>query len=370
MDRIYIEGSIVELSNIFNYIISVLILQIGLIFIKYWYLERKKKKLSSSLSLSFGIYYIFLSIGTMVFFLTIYHQISPEILILFQLLSILIRGIGVVIFSITVELYFKNLVKSRFSITISCLILLILIPFLINIPYFPHIVIGFNILQLTIPFLFTIYFIKNTYGKIKKKLRISMIGIILLFIGLFFTTLFFSEIIGLYISNLSFIIFISKFVSIIGIAFLIYGYTGYSFLLEVQWKKNLISFHIIDTKRNSSIYNKIFHPGELKSSELFTGGISSMNKLINQFTTSNKDVDVIDFEDKYIVLEYGKEIMTAMIVRRLTKNLRYILKEVNLKFENDYWNYLEDSDKKKLLQKETNIRKSVGLIIEKYLTLK
>lgn len=366
----YIEGSIAELSNILNYTIAILILQIGLIFIKSWYFERGKKPLKNNISLSYGIYYIFLSIGSLVYFLTIYHQISTALLRTLEISSIIIRGIGVVIFSFTIEYYFRDLLKSKYLISISCLILLITIPFMLNNIFFNQALNAFNLMQLLIPFLFTIYFMHNTHGNVQKRLKISVIGISLLFLGLFFTSMPVLQTLKIYVPISSEIVFFSKIIVFIGISFLLYGYTGYSFLLESQWRNNLISFHIIDEKQNIDIYNKIYHPDEIKSSGLFTGGITSMNKIINQFTTSNKYVDVIDFQDKFILLEYGKNIISAMIVRRITNNLRYILEKVNNEFETNYWNYLEDSDKKKLLNKESNINESVEIILEKYIKIK
>lgn len=341
MGIVFFQDPITDLIISFNYVISILISQIGIIFIRQWYNERKKQ-LKNDISLSYAVYFLFFSFGTFIYFYIIYHEMSSEIFDLFYTLSIIIRGLGIVIFSISIEFNLQKVAKTRYLFSYLTIGSLLSVTIFKNSAFFYQILDVFNIFQIMLPIIYIIYFIKNTFGEVKTKLQISIIGLIIIFINLFISSKKRLEIIE-NLSNFSpIVILLTKFITVLGILLFFYGFMGYSFSLESQCRNNLISLHIIDKKRNISIYHKDFLESEIKSENLFAGGISGIIKVVKEFTGSQKNLEIIHIENKIILIEIGDNIIATLIAKKNLLNARYVLKQIISKFEYYFWDILKD----------------------------
>lgn len=345
IDLTLIEGIINELNIGLNYIYSILFLQIALILIRQWYIERKKES-RDKIALSYGIFYVFLFIGTLIYFYIDTINISDYLYEVIFLISLIIIGIGGAVFTFTIENTIRKIFDTKFIITILFSILLIIIPFIYYYEtQFFYLLLGILILvSVSLQVFFTVYFIRNTFGGIRKKLGYSLIGLIIIFIGLAFSTKMGNEILESHTTFYFLIIFISKFATIFGLNLILYGLTGYSFLLESQWRENLISLHIIDKKRHIDLYHRNFDIDigkDIRRGDLFAGGISGMVTIIKELTNSDELPDNIHKEDNLIMLEYGEEIITVMITKKNLLNARYFLKVITTQFEQYYLDYYD-----------------------------
>lgn len=347
--------ALVDLNVAISFIIPIIFIQIALIFIRQWYKE-KKKRLNNLIILSYGNFYLFFAISLLI---TVTISVFPppdDYYRFFFMISSLFKGVGGLIFSYGIEREFQKIRKTRYIFTIIFLILTLTIPFVVIFPNFNSFYNFFNILNSIFPMFATLYFIINTFGDIRKKLIWALIGMILTsFNFLLVQDIRFKFIINFVEFHPLMIIFF-KVAAIIGEFMILLGFTGYSFFLESQWKDNLISVYIIDKNRDLSIYHKNFLESEIKKEHWFAGGISGITRLIKNLTKTDKDVDIIEFKDKLILLEPGKDILAVMIIKNNLLNARYLLREIISRIESyfvDYFNikYYEDTIMKENMMK-------------------
>ena len=136
-------------------------------------------------------------------------------------------------------------------------------------------------------------------------------------------------------------IFASKLLIIAGLNLVYYGFTGPSFTFESEWKKNLISLHIIDKDRGIVLFNHNFSEAKVRSEDLFASGISGLVELLEEYTNSDQTIDVIQKEQNIIILEYGEKTISAMISKKNLHNSRFVLREITNRFEDYYNEYYE-----------------------------
>ena len=330
-----------ELAISINYVIAFFMIQIGVLFFKQWNDERKKH-LQNVAILSFGFYFLFFGLAMFLIFYITTHVLPAPVFELYIIIGIMIRGIGVTIFSIVLEYSIKRIFNTRYLISLTLICLLCVFPFFYGNISFQMAVNTISLAILILPIIFTLYFIKYTYGEVQKKLKFTALpGFILFCISLYFTSPRMLESIETLLIYPAFLVFPLKLVALFGMVLVIYGYYGYSFFLESQWRENLVSLHIIDAKRMASLYSKKFlSEAEIVSKDVFAGGIPGLEALIKEFTDANKEVEQINLEKNLIILSHGEKIITAMIVRKYLQHIKYILKQITQRFEMFYWDYL------------------------------
>ncbi|NVM52272.1 MAG: hypothetical protein HWN66_01125 [Candidatus Helarchaeota archaeon] len=334
-----LNSNLTEISNGINYVIGLLLFQVGLLFLKQWFVERKKH-LKNATILGYGLYFIFFSLGMFMLFFITSHPPIPTYNIYF-IFSIVLRGIGVICLTIVLELKLQKILKTRYLITLTLTVILSVTPFILNFSLFYHVEELINAILLILPMFFIFYFIKNTHGAIRRKLSISLLGFILFGLIINFSTL---RVLGLIETSFlypAFILFPIKLLTIVGISLIFYGFYGYSFFLESQWKENLLELHIIDKERTKCVYHKYFSEERLEHGELFAGGLTGIEKLVKEFTDSQEEIDVITLENKLILLSHGTKIISALIVKKNLQNMRFILKTITSRFEFFFWDYLK-----------------------------
>ena len=101
----------------------------------------------------------------------------------------------------------------------------------------------------------------------------------------------------------------------------------------------------------------------------FTGrpfpiGTRIVNKIVGEITKSKKDMDIINLEDKYILIAKGEKIITVLLVKE--KNIQhahYVLSQVTQKFETFFWDYLEQFESYENILSKTEIFKPMEMLI-------
>jgi len=181
----YINTVLAEFSTGINYVIVIFIAQISAFFIKQWYDDRKEH-LTNIIILTYGAFFLFFALGAGLVFYISTTTIPLELYNTLFVLSILLRGTGGVIFIIVLENEFKEKFNTKYLISISLLILLILAVVTFQTLLFDPIFNLNRIIIISLPLIFTIYFLRQTHGAIRRKVWIAVLGFIFMFIGLFF----------------------------------------------------------------------------------------------------------------------------------------------------------------------------------------
>jgi hypothetical protein len=204
--------------------------------------------------------------------------------------------------------------------------------------------------------------VQNSYGKIKKKLRLFLIGTITSLISLVFAI-----IVGLGVFDALFLELVLYYIGVIIliIGFLIIFYSAYNFppFYEFEWRENLSKLIIINPASNMSVFyydfKYFFTSNEIKNNlnelrsdknqeKLYSGGIIGIDIIISGITDTNHEkIDKIERGDSQILLEYGTEptnLIFAMIIKKDLVSLRHLLRNIKIQFESFYREILRKLD--------------------------
>jgi hypothetical protein len=342
------------------------LLQIGLYCFKQYYERRKETKDISILS--YGFYFVFLAVGSFIYFYIITHDMPTQIFEIFLFSSVVIRGLGGILFSFIVELNMQQMWRTRYAFSACLIALLVLIPFVYNTLLFYPIVNGMNVVFFLTPLLYTIFFVKNAYGAIRQKLIIVICGFFFNGLGSFFILYSILELIKP-LQLFPYLFFSSRLIAIFGIGLIWFGFYGYSFSMEFQWRDSLISLIIVDKMRNICLYYKNFLASKLKNEQLLAEGIPGIVDVIKEITDSQMGVDVINMGNRLLLLEHGKKVITALLVKRNLYQLRYALKQISAKFEIFFWDYLIQYESYSAMTSHYELFKPMEILIRSILKL-
>lgn len=353
-----------------NYVITILVFQLGMMLVIRWYLERKKQ-IKNKLIMIFGIYYVLFSLSYLIYSFIIFHGIAGIILYSSLWISILLITIGGFCFSYMVETTIKKSINTRYTISILLFVLFIL---MVAFQYFPISYVFRDVFNTALqipPMILTLYFIRNTHSKVRLKLQISFLGFVVLLLSFYFSSLeSMNLILNLFILWFSVvIIMVSKFLMLLGLALIFYGFGGYSFFLELEWKDNLISLYVIDKSRRISLYQKLFLKYDIKHEEMFAGGITGIMGMIKEFMEAKKDIEEIRLKNNLILMQHGEKIITALLLKKKLKNAPYILGEITSKFALIFGEYLESDSNYELASKDSSIFRPMDLFIKDLLKM-
>ncbi|MBD3229874.1 MAG: hypothetical protein GF329_16955 [Candidatus Lokiarchaeota archaeon] len=347
MDIVDLTILIKDLNIALNFVISVFVLQIGLMFILQWY-KLGRQDLDNKVALSYGIYYTLFAISIFLYFYIIGIGVDPYLFDLLFVISTFMRLIGGIILSVMLDITLKDIwnLKYVFSILFISMFLIFSIltitHFIFNHFLMYKVIELFNLMFSLIPIIFTYYFMKKSLKIIRRKLKVAIIGLILLPMGLAFTSIrarmFFEKLDFTYLIMVS----ISRFIIIISLMLIMIGFTEYSFSSESSWKENLVSIYIFD-QSNRILFHKNFLKFQIKREDVLSKGIRGIKSTLENFDIGN-DIQILNFGNNTILLEKGGRIFTAMIIKKKFLNDQYLLREITSKFEYYFWSYLEGFD--------------------------
>jgi len=126
--------------------------------------------------------------------------------------------------------------------------------------------------------------------------------------------------------------FIGNILQIIGAIFLFIFFSEIPSLSELYWKKRLVSFYII-LKSGLLIYYKHFRSEtNYLESSLKSGGIVSVEMILENITDSN-GISLIERKDKKIIIHSGKYLYGVLISDEILRSHQFILRNIILKIE-------------------------------------
>ena len=336
------EQFILDLNLVLFYIIPIFIFQVGIMFLRQWVIE-KRKNLHNVILLGYALYFLFYSPSLLIIFHFTYYitLVSVEVYQTWFLISILFKGFTAIFFSYHLGKRVQSEYRTKLSITACLVILFILSPFFVFIPILNQGINLFNIFYALIPILATGYFFLHTKENLRKKMSIGLFGI-----GLFIVSVIFCNdnpynVITIFLQVPVFGEIIFESLLLVSCVLMLYAFNGHTFFVTTSWMTNLISIYIIDKKSGQHLFSKDFLEKEVKSDELFSGGITGIVQMIKNFFEDDKDINTIQVKNNLFVLEHGKHVISAMIIKRELLDIRLALKDITQTFEHYFKDVLE-----------------------------
>ncbi len=310
-------------------IVIVLHLEVAILFISQY-----RKKRDIALRLSIGLFFIVMACAFIVLFVVRYFL---SYLFLVNIYNVLL-ALSMLAFCYQVERDYSKRMKTRRFFTYICIGI---IPFAFLIPadtiFYYGVSIAIGIVAI-FPAIFLAYIMKKNRGQVRKRMELALIGVFFTLFGNYGMTFQF----GLFLtewlsSDYSIFIFIAARASItLGLLLLFYGFSADIFL-ESDWRKYLMEYYIIENKSGKALYYKNLvyasAEGEVPNTALFSGGIVGIITMIQEFTQSDKELNVIDKGSIKILIERGDQVTVVFVVKENLSILRYILQKSVEEFE-------------------------------------
>ncbi len=334
-----LEGLFREPLLILEGIIILLTFQYGIYFFYKFAKEEREKNYMirawATFFLSYTCNIIFFLISD--FFSTIYY--IRQIYIDF---GYIILGLGALFFSYNAEREMQQK-KHFFTIILTILLgLLILDTILLVAPP------GVIALFVNIPFIFVLllYIIKFT-SKIKEKWRLNIYGFL---IGMCIWISGYALVTDLMVNSFGTIArFIGDILIIIGISLISLLFIGLPSLTEFEWPKKMKKIYVMHKSgKYISDYNfqeNLTGTEEYKDlPKLITGGLTGINKLIDEIVHSKEGLKIMDHKDVKIIFQYGTYLIAVIIVDEALDIYKTKLKKMIDYLEMLYETYLPTWD--------------------------
>lgn len=310
-------------------IVIVLHLEVAILFISQY-----RKKRDIPLRLAIGLFFIVMAFAFIVLFAVRYFLFIEYLVNVYNVLL----AVSMLAFCYQVERDYSKRMKTRKFFTYICIVI---VPFALLIPansiFYYGVSIAIGIVG-AFPALFLAYLLKKNRGQVRKRMEIALVGVLFTLFGNYGMTFQF----GLFLTELltseySIFVFIGARVSItIGLLLLFYGFSADIFL-ESDWRKYLMEYYIIENKSGKSLFYKNLvyasATGEVPDATLFSGGIVGIMAMIQEFTQSQKELNVIDKGSIKILIERGDLVTVVFVVKENLSILRFIEKKTLEEFE-------------------------------------
>ncbi len=315
---------------VIDMIVIVLHIEVAILFISQY-----RKKQDIPLRLSIGLFFVFMALAFIVLFVVRFFE--SDIIYLVNLYNVLL-AVSMLAFCYQVERDYSKRMKTRKFFTYICIAI---IPFALLLPaesiFYYGVSIAIGIVG-AFPALFLAYILKKNRGQVRKRMEIALVGVIFTLLGNYGMTYQFGLFLTGWISSeYSIFVFIGARASIIlGLLLLFYGFSADIFL-ESDWRKYLMEYYIIENKSGKALFYKNLvyasAEGEVPNTALFSGGIVGIMAMIQEFTQSEKELNVIDKGSIKILIERGDLVTVVFVVKENLSILRYILQKSVEEFE-------------------------------------
>ncbi len=338
-------------------IVIILHIEVAILFISQY-----RKKRDIPLRLAIGLFFVFMAIAFIVLFVVRYFE--SDIIELINLYNVLL-AVSMLAFCYQVEREYSKRMKTRKFFTYICFGI---IPFAVLLRADSIFYYGVSIAIAIVgvfPVLFLSYILRKNRGKVRSRMEIALVGVLFtLFgnygmtfqLGLFLTTWLSSE--------FSIFVFIGARASMtLGLLLLFYGFSADIFL-ESDWRKYLMEYYIIENKSGKALFYKNLvyasTEGEVPNTALFSGGIVGIMAMIQEFTQSEKELNVIDKGAIKILIERGDLVMAVFVVKENLSILRYILRKTVEEFESTLGVFLTTTP----WEGDTEVFRATGTIMD------
>lgn len=215
---------------------------------------------------------------------------------------------------------------------------------------------------------FHLQLIKLTTGDIQMRLKLILVGIILLFlshgIGGYTPSYILLEAYSEVLQVVSVPLFIT------GLMTFLLGVYKFPVFLEFDWKKHLLALFIIDKTKDNILYTYYFMRGnnedmmEKKSKKtteenkfLFSQGIVGMERIISLVSEStDQNIHKIKHGDMLILLSHGEgkfsHVAFCLLVKKELNSLKYLIKQTKKEFISLYSPVLDNLNNSNEFEKE------------------
>jgi MFS family permease len=112
---------------------------------------------------------------------------------------------------------------------------------------------------------------------------------------------------------------------------------------EMEWDKELIHLYVIN-EGGIVLIDYSFQKSEQVDADLFVGGISGVQAILQEMTKSDQKLKIIDHEDKKLLFEYGKQFSVSLLASKDLKILRTKLKNLTEEIQNVFWETIASWD--------------------------
>ncbi|MHA1368575.1 MAG: hypothetical protein ACTSRA_02505 [Promethearchaeota archaeon] len=207
----------------------------------------------------------------------------------------------------------------------------------------------FSPLQIIFISIFIIYLMTRTYGSIRKKFFLVLLGLIFYGGGYGLGIKYFKDTFGMGYS-----IFTTSLV-VIGLGLTGIGFVGVPKLAEIHWTNYIIHIYVFHIDTAVCIYDEPLVSGSIKErinadesdsnipADLFSSGVVGIIGLIKEMIQSEKRLRILDHEDKKIMLEYGNHIavalLTVMDLKTCAEKLVKYVEEIEGNFKDELENW-------------------------------
>ncbi|NHI91012.1 MAG: hypothetical protein EAX96_00830 [Candidatus Lokiarchaeota archaeon] len=273
--------------------------------------KREGKEIQGNIAL--GSSFFFLGYSLYKLFSLLYHYYFAELV--FRLLDRIFLVIGVIFFIFILnQLFLKQIFKRDIIRRTYLIAVLISISIFVSVYYvFSNIESLILLIVVMIPLITILIYYSAKWAfsltTSPKKFYYTFIIGCVLFIGaaaLVRGIQFFPQII-----NIRFLFDISE---IIGLFFISIGAYGFPKLSELNWKSNLIKLYVIKTD-GICLYEYSFIDDIDVDRFLMSGGIATIVKFVKEMTKSDKILSSIKQGEKNIIVEQGKNVILALMVK-------------------------------------------------------
>ncbi|MFW9987071.1 MAG: hypothetical protein ACFFC3_00245 [Candidatus Odinarchaeota archaeon] len=333
-------GPMAEIALIVEWVIVLLYLELGLLFLnRVFKFKNKLKSLQER-----GYVYLFLGFSLMwIFFIIGDHYVhSSEIRTIFSNCGYVSLMIVIVMFMYTIESYRILLKRYLFTIIFSSNFIFYFIIIIYDLKYGQ--IISYTFWPIFIVFLIfynlelnSIFKSNPILGKFRFKFLQYLIGGTTLIFGFALTTDLIINLFGL-ISRI-----IGDFLQIFTIFFLYSYFSSTPSFLEYNWQKEIEGLLIIH-KSGLLIYEKSFTQETQNAYRSSISGVITMLRMMLEQISEEKDTSVIEKKGKYIIIQPGDFIYGVIISKEKLNSLHVLLNSLIVKIESIYYNLLEKWD--------------------------
>jgi len=343
--------------------------QLSVLFLYQYFKHKKEKSQFSIILVYYAIIYASAMFGMITVALAQAFLDDPILLERFWNIGILIINLGIIsfIFGMLRE-PFKSIVNSRVTIILAILTPLSFLPLIVieleRLLFLPSYII--RILSAIYFIAVQVKFIKISYGRLKKRLKLMVISQMFLIISMYMVSMFNRYGVAFEISSLiSLIIGLCATIIITFIA--IYQFPLF---IEFNWNQKIDRFIVFNRKNFQVYYYYEFNKDlTIKKSDserfqeikvLLSRSYQGIQSIVSQASEIKSNVFKIETGEKYILYddspEINEDIVFAIIIQKDMLDLNYFLKTLKSRFL-DYYRYFFVMYE--IIENEFDIEKSI-----------
>lgn len=294
------------------------------------------RETSTDLYPFFGLISSFLAISTYYIVVSwydyFYWEFAFDLILLFKLSNILaLFSIGSLMF--ICEYILK---KTRFLFTAYIGIGTVIQMFLpsYDLTNLVFLIIVFPVLFCAI-FIWYLVFIKPTSGFMRRRMLLSLFGLISFEIGSLLRVRAINDLLGNHMYS------IGTILAIIGVSLIGYALTVFSSFTDIRWKEKLREIFVVSDDGNCLYAFSFEQSIPLDDSAIIASGFSGIQEMLSEMAQTSESIKLIEYQDVKIMVEQGESIIIVLIANEESSFLQYKLEIFAKEFHNFFKDIIE-----------------------------